>query len=153
MAYWLVKSEPDVFSIDDLARDGRTGWEGVRNYTARIHLRAMQTGDKVLYYHSNADPTGVAGVAEVVRTAYPDPLQFVKGGEYEDPGSDPADPRWTAVDLAFVEKFPAVVALATLKADKALAAMEVVRKGSRLSVHAVEKKDFDRVVKLGRAAR
>lgn len=153
MRYWLVKSEPGVFSIDDLARDGRTAWEGVRNYTARIHLRAMQTGDKVLYYHSNADPSGVAGVAEVVRTAYPDPFQFVKGHDYEDPGSDPADPRWVAVDVGFVERFPAVLDLAALKADPALAGMEVVRKGSRLSVHAVDAEHFDRVVKLGRSAR
>ena len=151
MAYWLVKSEPDVYSIDDLARDGRTSWEGVRNYQARNSMRDdMKLGDKVLFYHSNAEPSGVAGVAEVVREAYPDHFAWDPKSKYHDEASSPDNPRWVMVDVGFVEKFPAVIPLAALKADPALAGMEVTRKGSRLSVHPVSKAHFERVVALGR---
>jgi predicted RNA-binding protein with PUA-like domain len=149
-ARFLAKSEPEVYSIDDLARDGKTGWEGVRNFQARNTLRSAKTGDLVLFYHSNAEPSGVAGIAKVVRAAYPDPTQFVKGGEYEDPTSKPDDPRWSTIDVAFVEKFPTLVPLAALKEDEALAGLEVARKGSRLSVHPVTPEHFEHICALGR---
>jgi predicted RNA-binding protein with PUA-like domain len=152
-AYWLMKSEPEVYSIDDLRRDGHTTWEGVRNFTARNFMRdGMKLGDLVLYYHSNAEPSGVAGVAKVHRLAYPDPTQFEKKSEYFDPTAKKDDPRWLMVEVAFVEKFATFVSLDALKKDKSLAKMLVVQKGQRLSVQPVEKKHFDRVVAMGRAA-
>ncbi len=151
MRYWLMKSEPDVYSIDDLQRDGRTSWEGVRNYQARNSLRDdMKLGDRVLYYHSNAEPSGVAGIAEVVREAFPDPTAFDPASDYYDPTAKPGEPRWVMVELGFVEKFGRVVPLAELKADPALEGMEVIRKGSRLSVQPVSATHFERVVGLGR---
>lgn len=151
MAYWLVKSEPDVYSIDDLARDGSTSWEGVRNYQARNTMRdGMKRGDRVLYYHSNAVPSGIVGVAEVVREAYPDPFAWDPKSKYFDAGATPENARWVMVDVGFVEKFPEMVPLATLKADPALDGMEVTRKGSRLSVHEVAAEHFERVLALGR---
>ena len=150
-AYWLMKSEPDVYSIDDLERDGRAEWEGVRNYQARNFMREMKRGDLVLFYHSNAKPPGVAGLAEVVGEARPDPHQFDPNSPYYDPKSKPDDPRWDLVEVGFVEKFEAPVPLAALKAEPALADMPVVRKGMRLSVMPIEKKHFQRVLKMARA--
>jgi predicted RNA-binding protein with PUA-like domain len=152
--YWLMKCEPGAYSIDDLMRDGRTTWEGVRNFQARNFLRdEMAVGDPVLFYASNADPSGVSGIAEVARAGYPDPFAFRKGHRYYDPDSDPADPTWYLVDLGFVERFPELVSLATLKATPGLEAMKVVQKGSRLSVQPVTKKEFEIVVRLGRGRR
>jgi predicted RNA-binding protein with PUA-like domain len=147
---WLYKSEPDVFSIADLRRETRTTWEGVRNFQARNWLRDAKVGDKVIFYHSNAEPSGAAGVAEVVREAYPDPTQFDGGSHYHDPTSKPEDPRWSMVDVGFVEAFPTVVPLATLKTDPDLEGVEVARKGSRLSVTPLSIAHFDRIVSLGR---
>jgi predicted RNA-binding protein with PUA-like domain len=144
--YWLMKSEPEVYSIDDLARDGSTAWEGVRNFKARNNMRAMQVGDEVLFYHSNATPSAVAGIARVSRTAYPDPSQFDKKSEYFDAKSDRANPRWDLVDVAFVAKAKEPVSLADVRADPALAEMELVRYG-RLSVQSVTKPEFDRIKK------
>ena len=146
--YWLMKSEPDVYSIDDLERDGSTFWDGVRNYKARNNMRAMKVGDEVLYYHSNAKPPGVVGIARVSREAYPDPTQFDKKSHYYDEKSDPDDPRWSLVDVAFVAHLPHMVSLDDIKAEKALAEMELVRYG-RLSVQSVTKSEFDRVKKMG----
>ena len=152
MKLWLMKSEPDVFSIDDLARDRRTSWEGVRNYQARNFMRdEMKVGDLVLYYHSNAEPSGIAGIARVSREAYPDPTQFDPKSEYYDEGSKKDDPRWLMVDVEFVEKLPEVISLERLKSDPELEGMLVIRKGQRLSVRPVEKKHFARVLQLGRA--
>jgi predicted RNA-binding protein with PUA-like domain len=137
---WLFKSEPDVFSIDDLAAaPGQTTcWEGVRNYQARNLLRDdIAVGDLVLYYHSRVEPIGVAGVARVVRAGYPDPFQFEPGHRYEDPKATPETPRWYAVDVQFVERFPAVLPLATLKATPACQDMMVVQRGARLSIQPV----------------
>jgi predicted RNA-binding protein with PUA-like domain len=145
--HWLVKSEPNVYSIDDLRRDKRTAWNGVRNYQARNHMRAMKKGDLVLFYHSSADPTGVAGVAKVVKEAYPDPTQFDAKSEYHDPKSPKDDPRWWLVDVGFVTRFAEPVLLAVIKADKRLAAMVLVN-NSRLSVQPVTQKEFDRVMEL-----
>lgn len=153
-SYWLVKSEPDVFSIDDLKRDGSTTWEGVRNFTARNFMRdGMKVGDLVLYYHSNAEPSGVAGIAKVEKLAYPDPTQFDKKSEYYDATAKKDEPRWLMVEVAFVEKLPTLVPLEVLKKDKSLAKMLVVQKGQRLSVQPVEKKHFERVVALGHGKR
>jgi predicted RNA-binding protein with PUA-like domain len=148
--YWLMKSEPEVFSIQALQRDRRTHWEGVRNYQARNHLRAMKVADLVLFYHSNADPPGVAGVASVCREAYPDPSQFDPKSDYYDPASKEAEPRWSLVDVEFVEELTQFVPLEVLKADESLDGMLVVKRGMRLSVQPVEREHFARVLKLGK---
>ena len=148
--YWLAKSEPDVYSIQDLERDGQTSWEGVRNYQARIHLRAMSVGDLVLFYHSNAEPSGVAGVARVIKAAYPDRSALDPASPYYDEGATEEDPRWSMVDVAFEEKLPEVLSLAALKASPGLEGMEVIRKGSRLSVSEVSPAHFALVLKLAR---
>ena len=134
MKYWLMKSEPSAYSIDDLQRDGTTNWDGVRNYQARNFLREMRVGDKVLFYASTADPSGVTGLAEVSKEARP----------------EPKDPTWSMVDIRFVAKFPQTVALETLKKTKGLEKMVVVKKGTRLSVQPVTKAEYDIVAKLGR---
>ncbi len=136
MNYWLMKSEPSVYSIDDLKRDKTTSWEGVRNFQARNFMRdAMKKGDHVLFYHSNAEPSGVAGVAEVVREGYPE--------------ASGAKPLWFMVDLKFIQKFEHFVSLEELKTNPMLAGMLVVKRGMRLSVQPVEKKHFDGVCRMG----
>ena len=150
--YWLMKCEPSAYSIDDLARDGVTGWEGVRNYQARNFMRdEMQVGDGVLFYASNAEPSGVVGVAEIARAGRPDPFAFKKGHTYYDPESRKDAPTWYTVDVRFVERFPETVPLEILKTTPGLEAMVVTRKGSRLSVQPVTPREFQIVVKLGRA--
>ena len=146
--YWLMKSEPGSYSLDDLERDGSTCWEGVRNYQARNLMREMQTGDLVLFYHSNAAPPGAAGIAQVDREAHPDHFSWDPGSRYFDPKSSPEEPRWWMVDLRFVERFERFVPLAELKADPALAGMLVTGR-SRLSVQPVDAVDFETVVRLG----
>jgi predicted RNA-binding protein with PUA-like domain len=149
--FWLMKCEPDAYSIDDLERDGSASWEGVRNYQARNLMRdQMQLGDKVLFYASNASPSGVTGLAEVVRAAYPDHTAWTKGHTYYDEGSSSDSPTWFMVDVGFVERFPATVSLETLKGTPGLEDMMVTRKGSRLSVQPVTRAEYDIVVKLGR---
>lgn len=152
--YWLMKSEPDVFSIDDLERKGREPWDGVRNFQARNSMRDdMAVGDLVLFYHSNATPPGVAGVARVATAAYPDPSAFDPDSKYYDPQSDPDDPRWWLVEVEFVEKFAELVSLDALKAAAKtdLDGMLVVRRGQRLSVQPVEKPHFARVLRMAKA--
>ncbi len=151
--HWLMKVEPSAYTIDDLERDGRTGWEGVRNYQARNLLRdEIQVGDRVLFYASNATPSGVAGIAEVVTAGYPDPLQFRKGDDYFDPKATSATPIWFSVDIAFVERFPAVLPLAALKGNPKLRKMLVVKRGMRLSVQPVTAEEFAEVRRMGRQA-
>lgn len=133
MKYWLMKSEPSAYSIDDLQRDGTTSWDGVRNFQARNFMREMRVGDKVIVYASSADPPGVTGLAEVSREARP----------------EPKDATWSMVDIRFVEKFPDVVPLDTLKQTRGLENMTVVKRGTRLSVQPVAKSEYDIVVKLG----
>jgi len=153
LRFWLMKVEPEVYGIDDLERDGKTSWEGVRNFRARNFLRdEMQVGDKVLFYASNASPSGVTGIAEIVRAGYPDPTAWTPGHDYHDPRSDPSAPTWYMVDIGFVERFPQIVSLDTLKSTAGLEAMMVTRKGSRLSVQPVSRAEFDIVLKLGRGA-
>jgi predicted RNA-binding protein with PUA-like domain len=138
--YWLMKCEPSAYTIDDLKRDRRTSWEGVRNYQARNLMRDdMQVGDGVLFYASNADPSGVTGLATIVRAGYPEPRQ--------------AKPIWYMVDIAFVERFAAIVPLETLKSTKGLEKMMVTQKGSRLSVQPATKTEYDIVVRVGRSSR
>lgn len=144
-----MKSEPDVYSIDDLERDGSTFWEGVRNYKARNNMREMKIGDEVIFYHSNAKPPSAVGVARVCKEAYPDKFQFDKKSKYYDAKSKKEDPRWSMVDVTFVERFDEEVSLQALKDDPALEGMLVTQKGSRLSVQPVEKKHFKRVLKMG----
>ena len=151
MQLWLMKSEPDVYSIDDLERDGSECWEGVRNYQARNFMREMAEGDLAIFYHSNAKPPGAAGVCRICRTAYPDSTQFDKKSQYYDSKSKKEDPRWSMVDVEFVEKFAAPISLQTLKDDPALEGMRVTQKGSRLSVQPVDKAHFKRVLKMAGA--
>lgn len=147
-----MKSEPDVYSIQDLERDGSDGWEGVRNYQARNLMRdELRVGDLVLYYHSNSKPSGVAGVARVCREGYPDPTQFDPKSRYFDARSDPAEPRWVRVDVEYVETFADVISLADMKADEALEGMMVIRRGSRLSIQPVDKAHFVHVLKCAGA--
>jgi predicted RNA-binding protein with PUA-like domain len=149
--YWLMKCEPAAYTIDDLERDGVTSWEGVRNFQARNFLRdEMQVGDGVLFYASNAYPSGVTGLAEIARAGYPDQFAWKKGHKYFDPKSTKAAPTWYMVDLRFVERFPGILPLDTLKQARGLEKMMVIRKGSRLSVQPVTKSEYDIVVALGR---
>ena len=149
--YWLMKSEADCFSFDDLlaAPDQTTCWDGVRNFEARNMLRdQVQVGDLVLYYHSNAFPSGVAGIAEVVRAGYPDHTAFEVGHQHYDPKSDPARPTWYMVDLKAVRRFPHFVSLNELRANPALSEM-VLFKRNRLSVTPVTEAEFNEVVRMG----
>lgn len=149
--YWLMKSEPDVYSIEHLEHDRTESWEGVRNYQARNFMREMEIGDLVIFYHSNAKPPGAAGVCKVSRKAYPDPTQFDKKSQYYDPKSKKDDPRWSMVDVSFVETFPELVPLQALKDDAKLEGMRVTQKGSRLSVQPVDKAHFKRVLDMAAA--
>lgn len=152
--YWLMKCEPAAYTIDDLERAGETSWEGVRNYQARNFMRdEMQVGDPVLFYASNADPSGVTGLARISRAGYPDHLSWKKGHKYFDASSSKEKPLWFMVDIAFEENFGGTVPLDTLKHTKGLEAMKVIQKGSRLSVQPVTKTEYDIVVKLGRKIR
>jgi len=149
--YWLMKCEPSAYTIDDLKRDGRASWEGVRNYKARNYMRDdMQVGDGVLFYASNADPSGVTGLAAIVKAGYPDHFSWKPGHTYYDEASSKEKPLWYMVDIGFVERFPEVVSLETLKSTSGLEHMMVTQKGSRLSVQPVTRPEYDIVVKLGR---
>ncbi|HWC50976.1 MAG TPA: EVE domain-containing protein [Nitrospira sp.] len=151
--YWLVKSEPQAFSIDDLARAPRqtTCWDGVRNYQARNYMREMAMGDHVLFYHSNADPPAVVGRAEVVRTAYPDDSQFDTRSHHYDPASTAEHPRWEMVDLKFRGKFLTSLPLDRLQHEPRLKGMALLRKGSRLSVQPVTEREWLVIMKLAGA--
>lgn len=149
MALWLMKSEPDTYSIDDLKRDRSTMWDGVRNYQARNYMRSMTVGDKVLFYHSNCEVPGVVGAAKVSRIAYPDPTQFDPSDSHYDPASKQDDPRWSVVDIAYVKKFRRTVSLAELKEQAAsLGDFALIRTGNRLSVMPVTPGQFDVIVGL-----
>ena len=136
MAHWLLKSEPETFGIDHLAEVGVEHWDGVRNWTARNNLRAMQVGEECFFYHSSTDPTGVAGICEVVREAYPDDSQFDPSSKYFDPKASPEKPRWYMPDVKFVRKFPRIVTLKEIRATPGLEDMALVKYG-RLSVQPV----------------
>jgi len=150
--YWLLKSEPQAFSISDLARapTQTAAWDGVRNYQARNFLRAMEVGDQVLFYHSNANPPSIVGVAEVVKAAYPDATQFDKRDTHYDPASDPDQPRWDVVDIRLVRQFAAPLPLDLLRKQVGLKEMELLRKGSRLSVQPVRVGEWREILRLAR---
>jgi predicted RNA-binding protein with PUA-like domain len=152
--FWLMKVEPSAYTIDELERDKTTSWEGVRNYQARNILRdEMKVGDGVLFYASNATPSGVTGLAKVVNAGYPDATAWATGHHYFDPDSREDKPTWYMVDIGFVERFPSVVSLETLKTTRGLEKMAVTQKGSRLSVQPVTKDEYDIVCRLGRRGR
>lgn len=153
MKYWLVKTEPDVYSIDDLAREGRTLWSGVRNYQARNFLREMKLGDRLLIYHSNAQPPGVVGVGEISREHQPDPTQFEKGGEYFDPKSKLDNPRWSCPEVAFMKKLPSLVSLQALREEKSLKGLLLLQPGTRLSVIPVSEDHFRAIIALSKAVK
>lgn len=147
--YWLMKSEPDVYSIDDLARDKKTYWEGVRNYQARNFMRdKMQPGDQIFFYHSNAEPPGIAGIAQVAGKSYPDPAQFDPKSRYYDAAAKKENPIWYLVDIQFVKKFPSLISLERLKTVKSLAKMPLLQRGQRLSVQPVSAQDWETILKL-----
>lgn len=148
--YWLVKSEPGAYSIDDLVRDKKTHWDGVRNYQARNFMRdSMKKGDHVLFYHSNADPTAVVGVCEVVKEGYPDFTAFDPEEKHFDPKSNNENPTWMMVDIKLIKKFKRPVSLKEIKENPKLQDMRLVQRGNRLSVMPVEKNELDLIVKLG----
>ena len=149
MNYWLMKSEPEAFSIDDLKRKKREAWDGVRNYQARNFMRdGMRPGDKVFFYHSNCAVPGIVGIAEVATDAYPDPSQFDPKGNYFDPGSSRDNPRWMLVDVKFVKKLKRMITLDELKGDEMLEDMPLLRKGNRLSVMPIAAGDWRHILTL-----
>ena len=148
MAHWLMKSEPDVFSYDDLVRVKREGWDGVRNYQARNFMRTMRTGDLVIFYHSNATPPGAAGIARVVGEAEPDPTQFDPASKYFDPTSSPDDPRWDWVTLG-PKKRLRFVPLDVLRTIPELADCQLLARGNRLSVIPLTEAEFAAIVAAG----
>lgn len=152
MAFWLFKSEPDVFSLSDLQKtSGRTTfWEGVRNYQARNFLRdGVKKGDGVLFYHSRTEPMAVVGTAVVVKEGHPDPTQFDKKSKYYDEGSSKDDPRWFGVDIKFERAFNTPVTLKVIKEEKALAGMMLVKKGARLSIQPVSAAEWRAINAMG----
>ena len=149
MAYWLMKSEPDVYSIDDLERDGREMWDSIRNYQARNMMRDdMCIGDKVFFYHSNCKEPAIVGVSKVASKPYPDPTQFDPESKYFDPKSDQENPRWMLVDVEFVSKLKRPVTLTEIKANPAFEDMILTRRGNRLSIMPVDKKHWDTILRL-----
>jgi predicted RNA-binding protein with PUA-like domain len=149
MNFWLMKSEPGCYSIDDLQRDKVEPWDGVRNYQARNFMRDdMKIGDAVLFYHSNARPPHVAGIAEIASEPYPDPTQFDPKDDHYDPKSKKEDPRWVLVDVKFVAKAKEPLSLAVIKNHPELSGMLVAQKGQRLSIQPVSKKHFNIIKKL-----
>jgi len=149
MAYWLMKSEPDAFSIDDLERVGTEPWDGIRNYQARNMIRdQMKPGDRAFFYHSNTKVPGIAGIMDIVSEPKPDPTAFDPDEKYYDPKSDPDKPRWYLVDVRYVRHTRRVIPLTELKADPALEEMPLVRRGNRLSVMPVTEEQWEHIVSL-----
>ena len=149
MAYWLMKSEPDAYSIDDLERDGREMWDGIRNYQARNMMRDdMAIGDEVFFYHSNCKEPAIVGISRVVSKPYPDPTQFDPDSNYYDPKSDPDDPRWCLVDVEFVRKLERPITLAELKAQAGLDGFVLTRRGNRLSIMPVSDEHWNLIQNL-----
>lgn len=150
MKYWLMKSEPGSFSIEDLKKSPKktTCWDGVRNYLARNYMREMRKGDGIFFYHSNSDPTGIVGAAEVVKTAYPDHTALDPKDKHYDPKSTPENPIWEMVDIRFVRQFVETITLDELRQVPGLESMELLRKGSRLSVQPVSEKEWGIISKL-----
>jgi len=152
MRYWLLKSEPDVYSINDLQRDRTTLWHGVRNYQARNFLREMAVGELALFYHSNAEPPGIAGVCAIRRPASPDPTQYDRRSEFYDPRATPAAPRWFCPEVEFRESFNRLLPLDELRRAPALKEMVLLQRGSRLSVQPVSVKEWRFIERLVRSS-
>ena len=148
MNYWLMKSEPDAFSWDDLVAKGRAEWDGVRNHLAQSHMKAMKTGDRAFFYHSNADPSGVAGVMKIVGEAKPDLTQFDSKSKYYDETAAQKEPRWFLREVAFVKKIN-FVSLDQIRKSPACKKMFILQKGSRLSITPVTETEWNAVLKLG----
>ncbi len=151
--YWLMKTEPDVFSLEDLKNAGPNGepWDGIRNYQARNFMRdEMRVGDLILFYHSRVAPPGVVGVAEVIKEAIADPSAWNPKSKYYDEKASPENPRWCMVTIKFREELPRTVSLDEMKVEPALADMRVVQRGNRLSIMPVTKGEFDHVCKLAK---
>ena len=149
MKHWLVKSEPSAYSIDDLARDKKTLWTGVRNFQARnLMAQEMKVGDPLLFYHSSSDPSGVAGLAKISKAAIPDPTQFDTKSDYYEPRATKKTPVWFCVEVQFVKRAKAVLPLEALREEPALEGMVLLQRGSRLSVQPVEPAAFARIAKL-----
>jgi predicted RNA-binding protein with PUA-like domain len=147
--HWLMKTEPSSYGIDDLKREKTAVWSGVRNYQARNHMwRDMRVGDPVLFYHSSVDPAGIAGLARVASAPHPDMTQFDRKSPYFEPRATKEKPVWWCVDVAFVQKFPRLIPLEELRAVSALAKMELLKRGSRLSVQPATEKEYEAIVKL-----
>jgi len=151
MFYWLMKSEPLSYSISDLQKDKKAFWDGVRNYQARnFMIQDMKIGDKVLFYHSNAKPSGVTGLAEVCKKASPDETALDKKSKYYDPRSSVEKPIWQAVTVKFVKKFNRCISLAELREEKTLQEMWLLKKGQRLSIMPLKKQEYDYIVKMSK---
>ncbi len=149
--YWLMKSEPNAYSIDDLVKDKKTHWDGVRNYQARNFMRDdMKKGDKVLFYHSNAKPTAVVGICEVVKEGYPDFTAFDPEDKHFDPKSKEDKPTWIMVDIKLESKLAHAVTLEEIKENPKLQNMRLVQRGNRLSVMPAEKKEFDEIIRMSK---
>jgi predicted RNA-binding protein with PUA-like domain len=151
-SYWLMKSEPDVYSIDDFAKDGTTHWEGVRNFKARNYMRAMAVGDGVFFYHSNADPKAIVGIARVAKDAYPDSAQFDKKSDYYEPKATKEKPYWSMVDIEFLRKLDEPLSLEKLRGVKELQGMALLKKGQRLSVQPVTEDEWKTICDLAGVA-
>jgi predicted RNA-binding protein with PUA-like domain len=151
MNYWLIKSEPAEFGIDDLRRVNTEPWTGVRNYQARNFMRdAMKAGDLLFFYHSSTAIPSVVGLAKVASEPYPDPTQFQQKSDYYDPTSSPANPRWVLVDVEFLEKFSSPITLEALKSDPFFATMLVIKRGMRLSIQPLESVHAEEIIRRGR---
>jgi predicted RNA-binding protein with PUA-like domain len=148
MNYWLMKSEPDVYSIADLQRQGSTVWDGVRNYQARNFLKSMEVGDRAFFYHSNTNPPGIVGLMEIVEAMVVDPSQFEVDGEYYDPKSTMDAPRWHTAKAQYLQTFPSIISLSALREQFSAEELLVVRQGNRLSVMPVAVKTADRILAL-----
>ena len=147
-SYWLMKSEPDVYSIDDFAKDGTTHWDGVRNFKARNYMRSMAPGDGVFFYHSNADPKAIVGIARVSKEAYPDSTQFDEKSDYYEPKATKDKPYWYMVEIEFVRKLPEPQSLEKLRGVKGLEGMALLKKGQRLSVQPVTDEEWTTICAL-----
>lgn len=148
MAYWLMKSEPEVYGIDHLQREGTTLWDGIRNYQARNFMRAMEIGDQAFFYHSNTKPPGIIGLMEVIETHLIDPSQFDPDSNYFDPGATPEKPRWDCVKLRYVRQFERLLSLDTLRENFSPDELGVVKRGNRLSILPVSAASAERLLQL-----
>jgi predicted RNA-binding protein with PUA-like domain len=148
MQYWLMKCEPSAYSIDELARDITSSWEGVRNYQVRNFMRTMKVGDKAFFYHSNANPSGIAGLMEIAKKAYPDPFATQENHKYFDPKATAENPIWLSVDVRFVAKAREVISIQRLREIPELADLMILQRGSRLSITPISAAEFETILGL-----